>query len=628
MVFRRFVGVFARKEHPLALFLDDLQWLDAATLDLLEDLLTQRDMQHLLLIGAYRDNEVDAAHPMTRKLEAIRNEGAIVHEITLGPFAREDLEQLIADSLRYESESVTPLARLVHEKTAGNPFFAIRFISTLAEEGLLVLDHEKERWSWDLRPIHAKGYTDNVVDLMVSKLTRLPVETRRAVQLLACLGNLAEIPTLSIVLETSEEQLHAALWEAVRQQLIERLEAYRFIHDRVQEAAYSVIGEQSRAEAHLRIGRLLVAQSSPDKRQETVFEIVNQLNRAVALITSREEREHLAELNLIAGKRAKTSAAYASAFKYLIAGAMLLDDDRWERRHELAFELELNQAECEFLTGAQTEAEQRLAVLSRRAASTVELATVTCVRVDLYTTLNQGRRAIAVGLDYLRQLGINWPQHPTGEEARREYDRIWSQLGSRRIKSLIELPLMSDPVSLATLDVLSKIGPPAFFTDANLLALVICRAVNLSLEGGNCDASCIAYVLLSMVAGPVLGDYRRAVYRFGQLGYDLVEQRGLTRFQARTYMNFGNGVVPWTRHVLAGRDLVRLAFEAASKAGDLTYAAYCGDQMNANLLMAGDPLAEAEREASRGLAFAQKARFGFVVDAITPQLGLIRTLRG
>jgi PAS domain S-box-containing protein len=245
----------------------------------------------------------------------------------------------------------------------------------------------------------------------------------------------------------------------------------------------------------------------------------------------------------------------------------------------------------------------------------------------LYTTLDQGSRAIAVGLDYLQHQGIGWSPHPTEEEARREYERIWSQLGDRTIESLIELPLMSDPASLATLDVLAKIIVPALYTDANLPALVTCRAVNLSLERGNCDASCAAYAFLGIVAGPRFGAYQEA-YRFGRLGCDLVEGRGLTRFQAMTYVDFGNVVLPWTKHVRAGRDLVRRAFETANKVGDLTYAAYCGNQLNTNLLAAGDPLAEVEREAEHGLAFAQKARFGFVVDRIVTQLGLIRTLRG
>jgi PAS domain S-box-containing protein len=628
LVFRRFLGVFARPEHPLALFLDDLQWLDAATLDMLADLLTQADVHQLLVIGAYRDNEVDSTHPLMGRLDAIRKAGAMVQEISLAPLAREDLERFIADTLSCATGLAAPLARLAHEKTAGNPFFAIQFISALAEEGLLRFDHDAARWRWELDRIHGKGYTDNVVDLMVGRLTRLPDQTQAALRQLACLGNVAKITILSVVLGKSEDDVRSDLLDAVRLELVEHLEgSYKFIHDRVQEAAYSLVPERLRAEAHLRIGRLLAAHTPAEKREEGIFEIVNQLNRGAALITSRDEREQFAELNLLAGRRAKATTAYASALTYLTAGEALLPEDSWERRHELTFALELHRGECEFLTGALAEAEQRLTALSTRAANTVERATVTCLRAELYTTLDQGSRAIAVGLDYLQHQGIGWSPHPTEEEARREYERIWSQLGDRTIESLIELPLMSDPASLATLDVLTKIIVPALYTDANLPALVTCRAVNLSLERGNCDASCAAYAFLGIVAGPRFGAYQEA-YRFGRLGCDLVEGRGLTRFQAMTYVDFGNVVLPWTKHVRAGRDLVRRAFETANKVGDLTYAAYCGNQLNTNLLAAGDPLAEVEREAEHGLAFAQKARFGFVVDRIVTQLGLIRTLRG
>jgi len=626
-VLRRLIEVFATAEHPLALFLDDLQWLDAATLDLMEDLLTQADVGRLLLIGAYRDNEVDAAHPLMRKLTAIRRSGAKVSEIKLGPLGYEHVGRLIADALRRDLEDAAPLAHLVHAKTAGNPFFALQFVHALADEGLLAYDHEAQRWSWDLDRIHAKGYADNVVDLMIGKLARLPHETQKALQELACLGAVADVTTLAVVFGTSPDELHAALWEAVRLELVERLPGlYRFVHDRVQEAAYSLIAEELRAAAHLRIGRLLAARAPAGKRNEAVFDVVNQLNRGSALIAAREERERLAELNLNAGRRAKASADYASALSYLAAGAALLSEDAWERRRNLAFKLELNRAECEFLTGALTEADARLASLSQRAVNTVERATIAGLQVDLCMAIDQASRAIAIGLDYLRQVGVDWAPNPTDEDVRHEYERIWAQLGARTVEELIDLPLMTVPASRATLEVLIKIVPPAVLTSANLGCLVMCRAVNLSLEQGNCDASCYAYAQLATILGPRFGDYQTG-FRFVRLGYDLIEKRGLTRFAARTYLQYGYLIV-WTRHVHAGRDLLRRAFNVANQTGDLTNAAYSCDNLNSNILAAGDPLPEAQREAENGLAFARKAQVGFVIDLVSAQLGLIRTLRG
>jgi PAS domain S-box-containing protein len=628
MVFRRFLGVFARKEHPLALFLDDLQWLDSATLDLLEQLLTHSEVRHLLLVGAYRDNEVSPSHLLMRTLEAIRKQKAQVHEVVLAPLGLDHIGRLIADSLHCEPDRARPLAQLVQVKTGGNPFFAIQFFTALAEEGLIVFDPVAPAWRWDIDRIRARNYTDNVVELMATKLKRFSTTTQEALKQFACLGNVVDIATLTLVLDDTEEAVGAALREAEHAGLVFQHEnAYKFLHDRIQQAAYSLIPEEHRAEIHLRIGRELLASMAADGLAEHVFEIVNQLNRGAALIAAQDEREHLAELNLLAGARAKASTAYASALTYLVAGAELLADDSWERCHELTFALELNRAECEFLIGALSEAEERSTALSMRAANTVEQATVACLRVDVYTTLNQSNHAVDVCLDYLRKIGIEWSPHPTAEEARREYERIWSKIGSRAIEELMELPLMSDPASLATLDVLTKVVPPALYTDANLVSLASCRSVNLSLESGNSDGSCVAYVWLGTIAGPHFNNYK-AGFRFGRLGYELVEQRGLKRFQARTYMCFGSHVMPWAKPIQAGRDLLRRAFEAANKIGDLTVAAYSCDALNTNLLASGDPLPEVQREAENGFEFARKAQFGIVIDIITAQLGLIRNLRG
>jgi predicted ATPase/signal transduction histidine kinase len=628
LVFRRFIGVFARAEHPLALFLDDLQWLDAATLDLLEDLLTSPDMRNLMLVGAYRSNEVDAAHPLTSKLKAIRAAGGRVGEITLAPLAKAHIEQLIAEALHDDIAHIEPLAQLVLDKTAGNPFFVIQFLQALAEEQLLTFDHEARRWCWDTDRIHAKGYTDNIVDLMVDKLARLSSETQQALQQLACLGNVATISALSTAMGMPKAQVRTVLWEAIRQELVERLDgAYGFVHDRIHEAAYSLIPKDARAQAHLRIGRLLAAQTPEADLEEAIFEIVGQLNRGAALITEQNLRVQLARFNLMAGQRAKASTAYASALNYLGTGAQLLQADGWTHRLALMFALELNRAECEFLTGQLSVADERLTALSKRAVTTIERADVACLQMDVYLLLDRSDGAVAVCLDYLRHVGIEWSAHPSDDQVRHEYEQIGALLGDRAIEALIDLPLMKDPTSLVTVNALGKLFAPALQTDFNLSCLSICKAISLSLEWGNCDASCVLYANLFRVAGRRFGDYQVG-FRFGQLGCDLVEQRGLTRFEASTYLCFSCFAVRWMRPVGECRDLLRRSFAAANRIGDLPYGAYAGNNLTADLLFAGELLPDVQIEAERGLDYAKTVRFGLVIDFINTQLALIRMLRG
>jgi predicted ATPase len=394
----------------------------------------------------------------------------------------------------------------------------------------------------------------------------------------------------------------------------------------VQEAAYSLIAEDSRAETHLRIGRLLVAHTPREKREEQIFEIVTQLNRGAVLITSRDEREQLAELNLIAGKRAKASTAYAAALTYLTAGVQLLPDDAWERRHELTFALELNRSECEFLTGRLAAAEERLSMLSLRAANLVEKAAVAALRMPLYVTLDRSDRGVEIGLEYLREIGIVWPPHPTDEEVRQEYERLCRQLESRPIAALVDLPLLSDPDWRATMEVLVQFIPPAFYTDTNLYSLVHLRMANVSIEHGNSDVSCVAYAYLGQTVGFRFGDYR-AGERLAQVAFDLVEKKGLDRFKPRVY-NAQHSIAAWTHHVRNIRPLIRHSLETGTKTGDLIYTIYAYHNLIRNLLACGDPLEDAQREAATGLQFAQKLGFGLSLAMITAQLGFIRNLRG
>jgi PAS domain S-box-containing protein len=628
MVFRRFLGVFCGPERPLALFLDDLQWLDPATLDLLEHLLTHSEVRHLLLVGAYRENEVGPAHPLLQTLKAIQAADARVHEIVLAPLELEDIGRLIADALHCEPERVRPLAQLVQDKTGGNPFFVRQFLTALAEEELLLFDRDNAAWSWSFDAILAKRYTDNGVELVAGKLDRLPTRTQEILQQLACLGDVAPIGTVTLLQDEPEAAIHAALGDAVRAGLVFCLEnAYTFLHDRIREAAYALIPEGQRPAVHLRIGRALASQISATEREEKIFEIVNQLNRGATLITSPQERVHVAELNLIAGKRAKMSAAYASARTYLAAGRTLMEEESWERLYAFMFELEFQQAECEFLTGDFAAAEERLSMLSRRARNLIDRALVTRLQTELYTALDQSELAVEAGLAYLRSVGVEWSLHPTKDEVRLEYEQIGKQLGARPIEALVDLPRMTDPVCRSMLDVLTVLEEPAHFIDENLRYLVLARMVNLSLEHGNSDGSCVAYVNFGWLVGPRFGDHQ-AAFRFGKLGLDLVEKRGLERFRARVSQCFGYFVIPWSRHVRSGIGLLRRSFTAAQEAGDLKYAAYSRDRLVTLLLAAGDPLGDVQREAENGLDFARKAKFVYIADILAGQLRFIRVLRG
>src|SRR5712672_1221390 len=532
LVFRRFINVFARPEHPLVLFLDDLQWLDAATLDLLEHLVTHPEVRHLLLVGAYRDNEVAPAHPLLRRLEAIRAVGARVHEIVLAPLELDDVGRLVADALHCKPERARPLAELVQEKTGGNPFFAIQFFIALAGEGLLAFDPVASAWQWNIDRIRAKSYADNVVDLTAGKLKRLSATPQEALKKLACLGNVVPTATLALVHGETEEVMHAALWEAVHAGLVVHQDnAYRFLHDRIQQAAYSLIPEAQRAEVHLRIGRVLLASMTADEFAEHLFDVANHFNRGATLLVDRDEKAQVAMIELRAGRKAKASTAYASACVYLVAGMALLDESGWGRHYDLTFSLWLEHAECEYLTGQLASAEARLSLLSTRARTIVDSAAVTRVRINLYTTLDHSDSAVEVGLEYLRRINGQWSPHPTEEDVRQEFGRLWQRLGSGSIEALLDLPRMSDPDRCATMDVLTVLTSPALFTDLNLFRLVVGRMAALSLEHGNSDGSCLAYVWLGGILGTYFGDYQTG-FRFGRLGLDLVEKRGLDRLSA------------------------------------------------------------------------------------------------
>ena len=625
-VLRRFIGVFARPEHPLALFLDDLQWLDTATLDMLQHLLLQEEVKSLFLVGAYRDHEVGPEHPLLRRLDAIREAGVPVSEIQLAPLALSDVRALVADTLH--DNDVLPLAELVHDKTAGNPLFATQFLTALADDGLIAFEPGTQRWFWDGSRIAARTFTDNVVALMIEKITRLPAPCREAMQAMACIGNTARVDALAAALDASVSHVHAAVSHAVDAGLVAlQSGAYTFLHDRIQEASYSLIAEAERPSVHLRAGRRLFARTPPEKLDENVFEIVNQLNRGIELVSDRDELDRIAELNAKAGQRAKAATAYVTALAFLRTGTAVLGEAGWQRRRALAFTLAFERGECEFLTGDLEQAEARLSALVARAEGVLELAAVACLRIMLNVTRAEPARSVEVCLEYLEHEGIHFTPHPSREDVESELERMWRALGSRSIEDLALLPETTDAATLATLDVLAAAASPAWFSDQLLPALLAARIANISIEHGNGPASSFGYAMLGMKLGPFSGDYRTA-YRFGKLALDLAERGANPRTLARVLFGYTMFVRPWADNLDGCRALLNRGFEAAERAGDLTYATYLLCNVEELMLIDGSPLEDTEAACRRALGYARKLNFDFAVLAIQTQLGLTRMLRG
>jgi predicted ATPase/signal transduction histidine kinase len=626
LFFTRFVQVFARREHPLVIFVDDLQWPDLASLKLLGEVVTQT--LYLLVIGAYRDNEVTPSHPLMLELARIEERGARIGTIALAPLSLEELGRLIAETLRTEPAEASALAGLVHDKTGGNPFFSIQFLKTLYDEGAVWFDKEELRWKWEIAAIREKGYSDNVAVLMAAKLRRLPTGTQQMMKLGACLGNRFDLRTLAISAEIPQQEARRELSAAVRERLLLQTNGnYAFLHDRIQEAAYALIPEQERPGLHLRIGKLMLAAFGEAERAERVLDLVSQLNRGADLVCSDPEREQVAELNLVAARWAKAATAYVAARHYAETGRGVLGGDAWERRPDLAYSLELVQGECEFLTGELEAAQQRLSDLYGRDLDPVQSAAVTCLLIDLFATRDRSDFSVQAALQYLSHADVEWSPHPAEPEVQREFAELWEYLAGREIGELIDLPLLTDPNWRAVMDVLARMMPPAIFTDGNLFSLVVCRSVKLSLQHGNSDGSCVSYVWLAMILGYRFGNYD-ASFRFAKLGVDLMEQRGLDRYQARVYLEYSHVVNPWKIPMRDGPPLVSRALDLAMQRGDLTFTAYSSCNLVSALLAAGRPLSEVNEEGENRLEFAKKVRYRMIADIIAGQLGLIRQLRG
>jgi predicted ATPase/tRNA A-37 threonylcarbamoyl transferase component Bud32 len=505
LIFGQFIRAFCTKEHPLVIFLDDLQWADSATLKLIELMMTDNETQYLFLIGAYRDNEVNPAHPLMMTLEGLRNRGATINFITLAPLELEHISRLIADTLHSNTDAVKPLAKLVKRKTGGNPFFANQFLKTLHAEKLITFDFQRHVFVWDISNIEAQDITDNVVDLMIGNLKKLPESTQQVLRLAACVGASFDLTTISIVCEKSKEAVFPDLVTAIQSGLILPtseldtqllIQDYKFLHDRVQQAGYALIDEAQKTAVHLQIGRLLLQNTDPKALSEEIFEIVDHLNLGVELVTDRAERDEIAKLNLMAGKKAKAATAYVAAVDYLNTGLNLLNVDSWQSNYDLTLALHEEAAEAAYLNGDFPKMEQLAEEVLNRAKTVLDKVKVYDVKIQAAGAQSKIKEGIQISLIALTQLGISLPEDPSQWDVQRKLKKTASLVADRDIEDLINLPLMIEPDKQAALLIFSSIAASALASAPALFILMMCEQVNLSIKYGNSRWSDICLCLL------------------------------------------------------------------------------------------------------------------------------------
>ena len=627
-VFTRFLGVFAQQEHPLTLFLDDLQWLDLATLRFIEHLLTHADVKHLLLIGAYRDNEVSPSHPLMLTLDSIRKSGLVMDEIVLKALSLRDVNHFISDALRCELARSEALARLVYQKTAGNPFFVIQFLTALAEEHLVQFDPIKGAWEWDLTQIQTRDFTDNVVELVIGKLKRLPVATQEALEELACLGDNVKIATLAIVEE--EKEIHADLWEAVQAGLVLRLpSSYKFLHDRVQEAAYALIPPERRAEVHLRIGRRLMERMNQKEIAESIFDVVNQLNRAVHLIENPDESLSLLRLNVIAGMKARAAIAYASARNYFAVAEGLLLPDAWKQRYQETFDFYFAFSECEYLVGNFAAADNLFDLLLDKALSNLDRAKVYGLRMKLYSVAGKYDDGVTVALEALRLFDVTLPESDEEIQAASaaELAQVPINLRGRRISEVVDSPLAPDPAIRAIIDLLIEAVPGAYIGRPKLFPLITPKAVNFSLRYGHTEQSSFAFGVFALMLVSLVGDLETA-FEYSEMSLHLNEKLKNPRLRGTLLHLHGDHINFWKRHFSTGIPILEKAFLACLEVGDLVYAGFLAFETVWQVIEKGDTLPEVLAFSTKYAEFARESHNDAVYQTIRLEQQFVACLQG
>ncbi|WP_414625253.1 AAA family ATPase, partial [Calothrix sp. CCY 0018] len=617
LLFQKFLKLFTKKEHPLVIFLDDLQWVDLASLKLIQLLMSEGDWNYVLLIGAYRDNEVFPTHPLISTLDEIKNAGAIVNTITLKPLSQLKLNQLVADTLKCSEDSGFALSQLVHLKTEGNPFFATQFLKSLHEDNLIQFNFLEGCWQCEITQINQQALSSDVVEFMMFQLRRLPESTQDVLKLAACIGNQFDLETLATVSEQSQIETAACLWNALQAGLIlpesnvykffvgaenqtedrdnSETVTYKFLHDRIQQAAYSLIPEDQKQKTHYHIGQLLLQKIPPEAREERIFELINQLNYGINFIVEQNHTDELAQLNLIACRKARAATAYQAAREYAAIGLQLLGENPWLRQYEMCLAFHDLCTELAMLSGDFEVMEELIEKVIEHSRSLLEQVNVYQIRIQSSFAQNKLTEAIAIAQQILQQFRITFPQNPTPQDIQHSIAELNELIGEREIEDLVDLPIMTDEEKLAIIQIATSIMPAAYLSGSPLFPLLILLSVKLSIKYGNTFISGYVYASYAVLLCNFLQDVDTAT-QFGQLALQVVSKLGSKVSKPQALLILGVYILQRKSHIREILPLLQEGYATGLELGSIDFAGHNAHNFCHTSFWCGQPLAKLERE--------------------------------
>lgn len=592
-VFQSFLKVFAQKEHPLVLFLDDLQWADNASLELIRVLLEDIELSYFLFIGAYRDNEVDAGHPFSLMQEKLKNSGLSWTDIRVGPLKENHIGKLTADTLHCHMEKTKELANLLKQKTGGNPFFLKEYLSSLYEHGLIEFEHAPKRgragWTWDINRIQQAGITDNIAELLAKKVKKLPPATWNVLKILCCMSEKSSLTLLTSIYGKSKEDTFEDLRQAIEEGIIVFIEnSLKFVHDRVLEASYSLINESEQKRLHYIIGKKLLDEGGEDIPEDLIFSTADQWNQAKELLNEKEKRQ-LLEINFKAGQRAKSSAAYAPAVNFFRLGADILPTNTWENNYKFTISYYTEWSEAEYLAGYLKEAEQLFEAALKNARELLDIVKIHSLQIDHYHSKAQYKKALKVGVKALGKLDISIPEKLGQPTIIREVIKAKILSRKRKIEDWLHHSETTDSKKLAAMDIMEKCLPIAVLGNPDLAPIFPLKMIVLTFRFGNSPKAAYAYASYGLILSGPMGDVANG-YKFGQLGEKVAEKYNLDIVKSKVYFLYGYLLLHLRRHFKDASEYFIKLRESALAAGDFLFLGYAYSDYGYTLLFSGPHL--------------------------------------